>query len=103
MGAEAQEMQRRMVLRQIMTPEASERLCRIGLVKKEKQEAVENMLLQAMQRGGLGGKIDESTVIDLLGKYEAPSRRRPRCPSSARTCSMMMTTSVWTTSRAFPT
>merc|ERR1719201_2967234 len=74
--AEAQEMQRRMVLRQILTPEASERLCRIGLVKKEKQDAVENMLLQAMQRGGLGGKIDESTVIDLLGKYEASVEKK---------------------------
>merc|ERR1719213_537049 len=74
--AEAQEEQKRVVLRQCLTPEASERLCRIGLVKKEKQQAVENMLLQAMQRGGLGGKIDESTVIDLLGKYEASVEKK---------------------------
>jgi DNA-binding TFAR19-related protein (PDSD5 family) len=73
--AVAMEEQRRVVLRQILTPEASERLSRIGLVRQEKQRAIEDMLLQAMQRGGLGGKVDESTIIDLLGKYEAAQQK----------------------------
>jgi DNA-binding TFAR19-related protein (PDSD5 family) len=73
--ASAMEEQRRVVLRQILTPEASERLSRIGLVRQEKQRAIEEMLLQAMQRGGLGGKVDENTIIDLLGKYEAAQQK----------------------------
>jgi DNA-binding TFAR19-related protein (PDSD5 family) len=73
--AVAMEEQRRVVLRQILTPEASERLSRIGLVRQDKQRAIEDMLLQAMQRGGLGGKVDENTIIDLLGKYEAAQQK----------------------------
>merc|ERR1719281_1155394 len=73
--ARAAQMQRRVVLRQILTPEASERLSRIGLVRQEKQRAIEEMLLNAMQRGGLGGKVDENTIIDLLGKYEQAQQK----------------------------
>ena len=50
-----------------------QRLARIALVKPEKAQALENMLLQAAQRGQLGGKVTEDALIGMLEKINGGS------------------------------
>ena len=64
--AEQQAEQRGAALASLMDPKARERLSRIKLVKPEKAHALENMLLQAAQRGQLGGKVTEDALIKML-------------------------------------
>ena len=64
--AEARAEQRAAALASLMDPTARERLSRIALVKPDKAQALENMLLQAAQRGQLGGKVTEDALIKML-------------------------------------
>ena len=64
--AEAEAERRGAALASLMDPKARERLSRIALVKPEKAQALENMLLQAAQRGQLGGKVTEDALIKML-------------------------------------
>jgi programmed cell death protein 5 len=64
--AEAEAERRGAALAALMDPKARERLSRIALVKPEKAQALENMLLQAAQRGQLGGKVTEEALIKML-------------------------------------
>ena len=58
--------QRKAILKQILTNEASERLANIAAVKPEKAEKLEVILIQNAQRGIFKGKVTESQMIDLL-------------------------------------
>jgi programmed cell death protein 5 len=64
--AEARAEQRREALATLMDAKARERLSRIRLVKPDKATALENMLLQAAQRGQLGGVVTEDALIKML-------------------------------------
>ena len=64
--AEQQAENRGMALASLMDPKARERLSRIAIVKPEKAQALENMILQAAQRGQLGGKVTEDSLIKML-------------------------------------
>ena len=82
----AAEEQRELYLTQILTPEAKERLGRIGLVKAEKAREVENALLQMAMRRQITGKVTEDQLITMLGKSNESSstsikivRRREGC------------------------
>jgi len=57
---------RRQILSQLLTPEARERVARIGLVKPDKARRVEDMIIGAAQSGQLRGKVDEANLISLL-------------------------------------
>ena len=71
--AEAMQEQRAAAIASLMEPKARERLARIALVKPEKAQALENMLLQAAQRGQLGGKVTEDALIGMLEKINGGS------------------------------
>ena len=58
--------QRKAILKQILTNEASERLANISAVKPEKAEKLEMILIQNAQRGVFQGKVSEKQMIDLL-------------------------------------
>ena len=62
----AREEQRRAVVRSVLEPEALERLNRIGLVKPEKQEQLEEIIFVNVQKGAIRNKIDEGTFVSLL-------------------------------------
>ncbi|KAF4684794.1 hypothetical protein FOZ60_007300 [Perkinsus olseni] len=70
---EAMEERRRVAVRSMMEPEALERLNRIGLVKPEKQRAVESLIIQSAQSGRLQQRIDEGTLVELLEHVEKQS------------------------------
>eukprot|EP00300_Choanocystis_sp_HF-7_P035005 c48189_g1_i1.p2 GENE.c48189_g1_i1~~c48189_g1_i1.p2 ORF type:complete len:136 (-),score=34.72 c48189_g1_i1:53-430(-) len=61
-----QEQMKKSILTQILTPEARERLARIRLVRAEKAEAVELMLIRAAQSGRIGGQVTDEYLVQML-------------------------------------
>ncbi|KAA8519555.1 hypothetical protein F0562_013821 [Nyssa sinensis] len=57
---------RQMMLSQILSSEARERLARIALVKPEKARGVEDVILRAAQMGQIVEKVSEERLITLL-------------------------------------
>ena len=74
--AQEQEMQaqRQAVLRQILTPEARERLATLNITKPEFVQGVENQLIMLAQSGKLRTAIDDPQLKDLL-KRALPKKR----------------------------
>merc|ERR1712063_2199 len=77
------EEQVRVMMAQILTPAARERLARVRLVKPERARLVESHLLRSAQNGQLRGKVDENQLRAILdqvsqqgGKTKVTYRRR---------------------------
>ena len=66
--------QRQTILRQILTPEARERLGRIELAYPELKENIENQLIQLAQSGRVQRQIDDATLRQILERV-IPRRR----------------------------
>jgi programmed cell death protein 5 len=67
------EMQKQQALRQILTPEARDRLNNIKLVKPELAQQIELQLIQLAQSGRLQAKIDDKQLKALLGQISSSS------------------------------
>lgn len=68
------EMQKQAVLRQILTPEARDRLANIRLASPEQANAIEMQLIQIAQSGRLQGVIDDNMLRGVLQKI-VPQKR----------------------------
>jgi programmed cell death protein 5 len=68
------EAQKQAVLRQILTPEARERLNRIKIVKPELAEAVELQLIQLAQSGRLGNVLTDDQLKTILRRLTDKQR-----------------------------
>jgi len=66
--------QRQMILRQILTPEARERLARIELAYPELTESIENQLIALAQSGRVQKVIDDPTLRQILTRL-IPKKR----------------------------
>ena len=66
--------QRQTILRQILTPEARERLGRIELAYPELKENIENQLISLAQSGRVQRQIDDATLRQILERV-IPRRR----------------------------
>jgi len=66
--------QRELILRQILTPEARERLGRIQLAYPEITENIENQLIALAQSGRVNRVIDDTTLQDILRRI-MPKKR----------------------------
>ncbi len=66
--------QRDMILRQILTPEARERLARIELAYPELTESIENQLIALAQSGRVQKVIDDPTLRQILTRL-IPKKR----------------------------
>jgi len=66
--------QRQTIMRQILTPEARERLGRIELAYPELKENIENQLIQLAQSGRVQRQIDDPTLRQILERV-IPRRR----------------------------
>lgn len=62
------------VLRQILEPEARERLVRVRLARPDVAAALENQLLVLYQQGRVRSRIDDNTLRELLARVAPKSR-----------------------------
>ncbi len=72
--AERFEMQKQNALRQILTPEARDRLANIRLANPQMAASVESQLIQLAQSGRLAGVIDDTMLRNILAQI-SPQRR----------------------------
>jgi len=68
------EMQKQSILRQILTPEARDRLANIKLANPEQANMVEMQLIQLAQSGRLQSVITDAMLRDILQKI-VPQQR----------------------------
>ena len=71
---EQQMAQRQTILRQILTPEARERLGRIELAYPELADSIENQLIALAQSGRVQRAIDDMTLKQILERV-MPKKR----------------------------
>jgi len=67
---------RALILTQILTPEAADRLGRIRLVKQSRATDVENRLIMMAKSGQLRSKVTEDQLKELLGAIADNSREK---------------------------
>ncbi|CAD6271357.1 unnamed protein product [Miscanthus lutarioriparius] len=72
------EERRQMMLAQILSSEARERLSRIALVKPDKARGVEDVLLRAAQTGGISEKVSEERLISLLEQINTQTSKQTK-------------------------
>ncbi|XP_039033702.1 DNA-binding protein DDB_G0278111-like isoform X2 [Hibiscus syriacus] len=70
--------QRQMMLSQILSSEARERLARIALVKPEKARGVEDVLLRAAQTGQIVEKVSEERLISILEQINTQTTKQTK-------------------------
>jgi len=68
------ESQKKMILRNILTTDAKERLGRIKVARPELAESIENQLIMLAQNGRLKNKINDEQLRMLLSKL-IPKKR----------------------------
>ncbi len=74
-AAEAQ-AQKEAVLRQILTPEARQRLTNIKMVKPQFAEQIEMQLIQLASTGRLKGQVTDEQLKALLQQLQGKERER---------------------------
>ena len=55
-----------MILRQILTPQARDRLANIKMARPEFAESIENQLISLASRNALQGPVTEEQLLDIL-------------------------------------
>uniref|UniRef100_N1R1T7 Programmed cell death protein 5 n=1 Tax=Aegilops tauschii TaxID=37682 RepID=N1R1T7_AEGTA len=76
------EERRQMMLAQILSSEARERISRIALVKPDKARGVEDVLLRAAQTGGISEKVSEERLISLLEQINTHTSKQTKVTSA---------------------
>ncbi|CAN1150281.1 Programmed cell death protein 5 [Linum perenne] len=72
------EERRQMMLSQIVSAEARERIARIALVKPEKARGVEDVILRAAQMGQIVEKVSEERLISLLEQINTQTSKQTK-------------------------
>jgi len=72
--AQAIESQRQAILRQLLTPEARDRLANVRLAYPEIARTVEDQLIRLAQMGQISSQIDDQVLKQILRKV-SPQKR----------------------------
>ena len=72
--AQAIEAQRQAILRQLLTPEARDRLANVRLAYPEVARTVEDQLIRLAQMGQISSQIDDQVLKQILRKV-SPQKR----------------------------
>ncbi|GLT52581.1 hypothetical protein SLA2020_259130 [Shorea laevis] len=72
------EERRQMMLSQVLSSEARERLARIALVKPEKARGVEDVILRSAQMGQVVEKVSEERLISLLEQINTQTTKQTK-------------------------
>lgn len=80
----AMEEQRRVILKQILSDGASERLNNIRLVKPEKARQVETYVINSAQSGRLAGKVTDDQLKELLTQMADQTSKQTKVTISRR-------------------
>merc|ERR1719201_2410495 len=67
------EDKRKMILNQVLTAEAQDRLGRIAVVKASYARQVEDTLIQQAMKGQLPGQIDDKALLGVAHHWMCPS------------------------------
>ncbi|MEA2070697.1 MAG: DNA-binding protein [Asgard group archaeon] len=70
------EAQKKLILRQILTPKARDRLTNIKIARPEFAESLENQLITLAQRSNLRGPVTEKQLIEILRRLQSGKRER---------------------------
>ena len=68
------EAQKAVVLRQILTPKARDRLANIKIARPEFAEGLENQLIALASRSNLQAPLTEEQLIDILKRLQSGKR-----------------------------
>ncbi|XP_020870729.1 DNA-binding protein DDB_G0278111 isoform X1 [Arabidopsis lyrata subsp. lyrata] len=69
---------RQMMLSQVLSSQARERIARIALVKPEKARGVEDVILRAAQMGQIVEKVSEERLITLLEQINSQTSKQTK-------------------------
>ncbi|KAG7598680.1 PDCD5-like superfamily [Arabidopsis suecica] len=69
---------RQMMLSQVLSSQARERIARIALVKPEKARGVEDVILRAAQMGQIVEKVSEERLITLLEQINSQTTKQTK-------------------------
>ncbi|XP_020596833.1 DNA-binding protein DDB_G0278111 isoform X2 [Phalaenopsis equestris] len=72
------EERRQLMLSQILSAQARERLARIALVKPDKARSVEDVILRAAQMGQISEKVSEEKLISLLEQINTQTTKQTK-------------------------
>ena len=72
--AKQMEAERQAIMRQLLTPEARERLAKVRMAYPDVAAAVEERLIRLMQMGRIQNQIDDATLKAILRQI-SPQRR----------------------------
>ncbi len=73
-ASDTERAKRQMLLRQILSPEARDRLSNVRLVRPDLAEDVENQLIQLAQMGRLNRIVKDEDVKDILEKLTSAKK-----------------------------
>ena len=71
---EAEKARKQQILRQILAPDARERLANVRLVRPDLDENVENQLVQLASMGRINRLLTDSDIRDILAKLTEKKR-----------------------------
>lgn len=72
--AKQMEAERQAIMRQLLTPEARERLAKVRMAYPDVAAAVEEQLIRLMQMGRIQNQIDDATLKAILRQISPQSR-----------------------------